>query len=284
MQEGESESRKPDLSETEHRDVEERAAVRAHVVHEAIRREGEDELRRSSGALAWSGLAAGLSMGFSLVAEGLLRAHLPEAGWRPLVSKLGYTIGFVLVILARQQLFTENTLTGIIPLLVRRNASTLRNVARLWLIVLATNLAGAHLFAWVAATPGMFDPAVQRAFEEIGREATKGGFWMLALRGVFAGWLIALMVWMMPAAHTSRLPVVILITYIVALGGFPHIIAGSVDVAYLVMTWKVSWVTYFGPYMIPTLLGNVVGGVALVSALNHAQVMAGKENERDGEL
>src|SRR5918912_1379486 len=81
--------RRESRREAHHDDeAEERTAVPAKVVHEAIRAEGEEELRRPSSALAWSGLAAGLSMGFSLVAEALLRAHLPDEPWRPLLSKL----------------------------------------------------------------------------------------------------------------------------------------------------------------------------------------------------
>ncbi|HYS83307.1 MAG TPA: hypothetical protein VEM76_21575 [Anaeromyxobacteraceae bacterium] len=34
-------------------------------------------------------VAAGLPMDFSLVAESLFRAALPDAPWRPLVAKLG---------------------------------------------------------------------------------------------------------------------------------------------------------------------------------------------------
>jgi hypothetical protein len=62
----------------EQKQVEERLAIGANVVHETIRREGEEELKRSASALAWSGLAAGLSMGFSLVAEALFVAYLPD--------------------------------------------------------------------------------------------------------------------------------------------------------------------------------------------------------------
>ena len=139
----------PQLSEEEQQDARERTSVTAYVVHEAIRLDGEEELRRSSSALAWSGLAAGLSMGFSLVGEGVLRACMPDAPWRPAIAKLGYSLGFLIVILGRQQLFTENTLTAILPLLARRNLGTLWQVLRLWTVVLAANLAGAHVFAWV---------------------------------------------------------------------------------------------------------------------------------------
>src|SRR3954470_16339326 len=117
------------------------------IVYHAVRKEGEDELERNTSALAWSGLAAGMSMGFSFAAEAMLRAALPDAPWRPLVAKLGYSIGFLIVVLGRQQLFTENTLTVILPVLRRRDSLMLKNVARLWVTVLAANLVGAFLFA-----------------------------------------------------------------------------------------------------------------------------------------
>src|ERR671926_1029021 len=117
----------PELSEQELEEVERRSSPRTEVVYEAIREEGEGELKRSSATLAWDGLAAGLSMGFSLVAEGLLRSHLPDAEWRPLVAKLGYPIGFLIIVLGRQQLFTENTLTAVLPFLQRFNVRTLLN-------------------------------------------------------------------------------------------------------------------------------------------------------------
>src|SRR6185503_11285372 len=158
------------------KDVQKRVAPRAAVVHEAIREEGEEDLRRSSSALAWSGLAAGLSMGFSLVGQGLLQAHLPDQPWRVLLVKLGYSIGFLIVVLGRQQLFTENTLTPILPLLARRDAATLLEVLRLWAVVLASNLAGAFLFAWVSGATGIFGSDVRQAFHDISRAALGADF------------------------------------------------------------------------------------------------------------
>ena len=110
----------PELTPEHEEQVEERVSPSAHVLHEAIRREAEDELARSPSSLWWSGLAAGLSMGFSVVTQGLLRSHLPDAPWRPLVTNFGYTIGFLIVVLGHQQLFTENTVTPIISVLARQ--------------------------------------------------------------------------------------------------------------------------------------------------------------------
>src|SRR5215212_6243771 len=152
----------PELSEEEQEEVEWRGAPRTEVVYEAVREEGEGELKRSSATLAWDGLAAGLAMGFSLVAEGLLRSHLPDAGWRPLVAKLGYSVGFLIIVLGRHQLFTENTLTAVLPFLQRRDGHTLAQVLRLWAVVLAANLAGALLFASVLARTELFEPHVRQ--------------------------------------------------------------------------------------------------------------------------
>jgi formate-nitrite transporter family protein len=261
-----------DLSETERQRMAEGLRLKAALVHEIIREEGEEELGRSVGALAWSALAAGLSMGFSLVVEGLLHHYLPAAGWRPLVESFGYTTGFVIVVLGRQQLFTENTLTGVIPVLTRRDRATALALARLWLVVLLGNLVGAGLFAALAASAPIFEPNLHEDFLTIGEHAAAGSFLVLFVKAVLAGWLIGLMVWLLPGAGSSRLTVIILITYIVALGGFSHIIAGSVEVLYLVLAGDKSFFSYLADFLLPVLLGNVVGGSALVAMLNHAQV------------
>ncbi len=265
----------PPLSEDQIRDAESRTSVSAAVVHEAIRQDGDEELQRPISALAWSGLAAGMSMGFSFLAEGLFRTFLPPATWRPLVENLGYPFGFLIVIIGRQQLFTENTLTAIIPLLARRNFSTFVSVLRLWSVVLAANIVGAHLFAWTLANTTMVRPETQSALTDLARAAANVSFGTAVLRGIFAGWLIAMVVWMRAAVNTGQLAIIVILTYVVGLAGLTHIIAGSVEVLFLVAKGELSWWACLGGYMTPTLLGNILGGTALVSALNHAQVVAG---------
>ncbi|GLV60101.1 hypothetical protein KDH_69240 [Dictyobacter sp. S3.2.2.5] len=267
----------PSLNTGERKEVVKRSRMSAVVVHETIREEGERELRRSPAALALSGLGAGLSMGFSLVTQGLIHACLPpNAPWAPLLENFGYCVGFLIVVLGRQQLFTENTLTAILPLLAHFNRRMILRVARLWAIVLLANLCGALIFAWVISHTEIFTPAIQHAFAQVSMHSLRGGFGLVVLRGIFAGWLIALMVWLLPNSGNTRLHVIILITYVVALGGFAHIIAGSVDVLYLVNKGIISWLTYLGGFMIPTLIGNILGGVSLVAVLNFAQVASEK--------
>jgi formate-nitrite transporter family protein len=267
----------PISSRAEKKQVEERTAIGAHVVYEAIRREGEEELQRTLSALAWSAFAAGLSMGFSFIAEGLLMSRLPDAPWRPLITRFGYSVGFLIVVLGRQQLFTENTVTVVLPLLLRKNSETFYRMLRLWAVVLSANLVGTFLFAFCLAKVPIFDAHVQQALYAIGEAHLGAPLWISLVRSIFAGWLIALMVWLLPAAESARVNIIILITYLIGLGGFNHIVAGSTTIFYLVAAGSISIGTYFMQFFLPALIGNVIGGFSLVAALGHAQVVGGKE-------
>jgi len=274
----------PELTDKQREEAEERTSVSVDVVHEAIRRDGEEELKRPVSALAWSGLAAGLSMGFSFVGQALLRAHLPDEPWRPLVVNLGYPIGFLIVIGGRQQLFTENTLTAIIPLLANRNLATIFRVARLWSVVLVANLFGAHLFAWVVGNTPMFQPEVRDSMLALAKKAAEVTFGAAILRGIFAGWLIAMVVWMLAAVDTGRAAIIIILTYVVGLASLTHIIAGAVEVLFLPMVGAKSWIDVAWGYLLPTLIGNIIGGTSLTAALNHAQVVAGMAGRKKSRL
>ncbi|MGH9488107.1 MAG: formate/nitrite transporter family protein [Terriglobales bacterium] len=258
----------------ERKQVEQCVAIPANVIYETIRRQGSEELARSWQALAWSGLAAGLSMGFSLVAEGLLAARLPSQPWRALISRFGYSLGFLIVVLGRQQLFTENTLTAVLPLLIAKDRKTLLATLRLWGVVLLLNLIGTLIFAIIIGRSAMFSPAVRLALWQIGWEHLGVGFGVALLRAIFAGWLIALMVWLLPGAHGAQVGIIVIITYIIGLGSFNHVVAGSTSVLYLVITGATSWSCYATGFFLPSLLGNIIGGVALVGALGYAQLAA----------
>jgi formate/nitrite transporter FocA (FNT family) len=267
-----------ELTEKEKEQVDEKKQPRAQVLYEAIRREGEHELSRSAAALVWSGLAAGLSMGFSVIAMALLKVALPDAPWAKLIVNLGYGVGFVTVIVARQQLFTENTLTPVIPLLQHKDLATLRKLLRLWGLVLTSNLVGTFALAFVLERSAIFPGPVKAAFAEFGHVALTGSFSSHLLRGVLAGWMVALMVWML-AGDQSRTFLIFLMTYIIGLGELSHIIAGSTETFYLVCAGEVSLLEYGARFLLPVGVGNVVGGTLLVALLSHAQVAADSEGQ-----
>lgn len=260
------------LDEHEREQADEHSSIRALVIHEVLREQGEEELTRPAGALAWSGLAAGMSMGFSFLGLALMRSALPPAPWSTLIDSLGYTVGFLVVILGRQALFTESTLTAVLPVLVRRNQRTLRAALRFWVIVLSCNLLGTYIFAGLVSIPGVFSLQVRHSLLAVATEALGGAFWPTLVKALLAGWIIALMVWLLPSARTAKMFIVIFLTYIVGIGHFSHIIAGSVDSAYAVFAGQASVARYLVGFLLPTLLGNTLGGVAMVALLNHAPV------------
>ncbi|HVB36054.1 MAG TPA: formate/nitrite transporter family protein [Candidatus Acidoferrales bacterium] len=85
------------------------------------------------------------------------------------------------------------------------------------------------------------------------------------------------MVWLLPAAESFNVAIIVILTYLIGLGGFSHVIEGSTTVFYLVAMKSASWGTYFVGFFLPPLLGNIAGGVSLVTTLGHAQVVGGKE-------
>jgi formate/nitrite transporter FocA (FNT family) len=270
------------LDEREQTQAAEHAAPQALVIHEVVREEGELELRRRNVALLWSGLAAGLSMGFSLLTLAVLQSALPDQPWRRLLDSPGYCVGFVIVILGRQQLFTESTLTAVLPLMVRRDVATLLSVLRMWAIVLTANLIGTIIFAAVISPEHLFPEPVRQSMIQAGQDILAGPNSFKILKAVLAGWLIALMVWMLPSARSARLFVIMLLTYVVAVARLPHVIAGSVEAAFAVVSGYASAADYFVHFLLPTAFGNTIGGVALVAFLNHAP-LAPELQEEAGE-
>lgn len=266
---------KPEEEEVDD-EIEERMAPSTRVIHDTILREGEEELERSPQALAWSGVAAGFSMGGSLIAESALRAHLPAAPWSELISKFGYSVGFLVVILGRQQLFTENTLTPILPLLDKASNATFGKVARLWLIVFFTNLMGAAIVSLMLVKAPVLEDSIHQALLEISAKAIEPNFITIVCRAIFAGWLIAMLVSLLPFAESGRLWIVVIITYVIGIGSFSHVVAGSVEVFSLAWAGRIDWLEAFSGFIAPALIGNVIGGVALVACVQHAQVQPDK--------
>lgn len=222
-----------------------------HIIHESIRTQGEEELQRRTSALAWSGFAAGLSMGFSLIGQATLRGLLPpDSPWTPVIAKFGYSLGYLIVIMGRQQLFTESTLTAVLPVLAHRDLVTLGKMLRYWGLVLSTNLLGAAIIAAFLSYTPLLKPQFGAEVADIARATVAPGFWAVLLRGLVAGWLIATLVWMLPAVRSSQIGMIVLLTWLVGAGEFSHIVTGSLDVVYLLFAGEASWrsvLAFFGP-------------------------------------
>jgi formate/nitrite transporter FocA (FNT family) len=253
--------------------VEERTTPRTPVIYETVRRLGMAEMERPAISLWWSGLAAGLSISFSLLAQGILALHLPESPWRDLLIPLGYPVGFVMTVLSRQQLFTENTITVVLPFMAEPSLHKLALAARLWAIVLAANLVGTFAAALLIAFTPAVAPALLDSMLDVSRRAVQHNWLELLFLAVTSGYLMAAMVWLIPAAGPSQLQVIVLMTYLIGVGGFAHIVAGSAETFLLLINGELGLATLLLRFMAPVLLGNIIGGTALFALISYAQVM-----------
>jgi len=260
------------LSPSENREVEDQTNVTSRVVYQTVRVEGEEEVGRPVGSLWWSGLAAGIAISSSVFAQGFLEGFLPATPWRPVVSKLGYCVGFLIVVIARLQLFTENTVTPVLPMLADRTLRSLWLMLRLWAIVFVANLTGTALAALMAVYARFATPQQIATFYAIARPLSERTPLDILLQGIPAGFFVAAMVWMLAAAKGSHFWIILLMSYLIALGNFPHVVVGSTEVFLLMFSGQCSiWHGLFG-VITPALIGNLVGGTGLFALLAYGQV------------
>lgn len=262
-----------DLNRDEEQQVAEHANVSTSVIFEAIRREGKRELSRPTSALWWSGVAAGLAISTSVLAKGVLVSILPDADWAAGISNLGYTVGFLIVILGRMQLFTENTITPILPLFFAPTRSNFAQIARLWGIVFVANMMGC-LAAALVLIHGKILPAPR--FEGIlstSRHYAEATSFEHFAWGIPAGFLIAALVWILPRMESAgEVLMIVIVTYIIGLGGMSHVVAGATELFILVGSGELDLVRAIFGGILPALAGNVLGGTGIFAALTYAQV------------
>ena len=268
-----AETRKDGMTAGEQDDVLERAPPRARILYEVVRRQGDEELRRPVGSLFWSGLAAGIAIMASVIAEGALHHKLPaEAPLRQVIADLGYSLGFLIVILGRMQLFTEQTIVTVLPIMAAPSWPKLGITARLWAVVLTANLLGSCIAAAINIHLDLMSPELTQAMLEISRPLLLKAPLDIMLQGVPAGFLIASVAWIRAGVSSGEFWVVLALTYAIALGDFTHVVAGSAEAFLLAMAGQTGFGHAFAGIILPALVGNVLGGTGLFALLAHAQV------------
>jgi formate/nitrite transporter FocA (FNT family) len=261
-----------DLNEDEREGVEERQPSNPRVLHEIIRRAGDEELARPALSLLWAGFAGGVAICASILGQALIESKLPDTPWRPLIASFGYTLGFLIVILGRLQLFTESTLSAVIPVATHFSPGNLGRLLRLWALVLVSNLAGTLFIAWATQASLIGSAEQHAAMLDVSRKLLEHD-WLATLKlGIPAGFLIAAVPWTMPAAEGQGFWIVLVFTYAIALGGFTHSVAGSGEAWLLAFAGEVSFAKAASALILPAVIGNVIGGTGLFALLAHAQV------------
>jgi formate/nitrite transporter FocA (FNT family) len=239
------------------------------------------ELKRSSLALGISGFAGGTFMGLSALGNALAVTALGHSPQAVLLSKMFYPLGFIVVIIGRAQLFTENTLYPVALVLAEKKEFW--NTLRLWAVVLPSNVLGAFAFAALAGISPALDPAVLGSLNQLGLDAIHHPFETIFWSGVMGGWIIATAAWLVSGSHsiTGSVMIIWILTFIVGLGNFAHCIATSGEIFIAILTGHAPWIAY-PRWFLPAVLGNICGGVGMVTLLEYGQAVYSKQEQRGG--
>lgn len=267
------ENPKTGLSQPERDQVRDRAAPRAPVIHAVVRQQGEEELRRPALSLFWSGVAGGMTIMASVIAEGALSHRLPpDLPGREAIVPLGYSLGFIMVVLGRMQLFTEQTIVAVLPVMARPGWDKVAAAARLWAIVFVANMLGAATAAAINLHLHLMSPGLTASMLEVSAELLHRGPWETLAQGVPAGFLVASIAWLRAGSSGGEFWIVLALTYAIALGGFAHVVAGAAETFLLLFDGRVGLGQALGGLILPALAGNIIGGTGLFALLAHAQV------------
>ena len=245
----------------------------AQEIFEQVANNARQELKRSSLSLGFSGFAGGIFMGLSAVGNAIALAMLGTSSKIQFIAKMFYPLGFIVVILGRAQLFTENTLYPVALVLTEKRHFW--NTVRLWFTGLPANVLGALTFALLATKTNAVRPDVVHALAQLGLEATQRVPSSIFWSGVMGGWIIALAAWLVSGSHsiTGSVMIIWMLTFVVGLGNFAHCIAGSGEVLAAVLTGMLPW-QGFPAWFFPAVAGNICGGVGMVTLLEYGQVVS----------
>lgn len=248
-------------------------------VLESLIESGRHEMNREPSGLVLSSISAGLDIGFGPLLMAVILT-LSGGGFGDLATELlmagAYSVGFIFVILGRSELFTEHTTLAVIPVL--DGQASAGQLLRLWVLVYLGNVVGGALFTMltVVLMPGL-GVVTPVAFEQIALKLVTHEPHWLFVAGIFAGWLMGLLAWLLTAAQetVSRLLLVVIVTATIGILHLPHSIAGNVEVLFGVFTSPAVSVADYAVFLVLATAGNAVGGSVFVALLKYGHVVRG---------
>ncbi|MFD1514812.1 formate/nitrite transporter family protein [Halomarina rubra] len=241
------------------------------------------EMRRSTPALAFSGITAGLGVSFGALFMAMTLTY--SGGFdSKLVQQFALAnasaVGFVVVMLGQTELFTAHTTMAWLP--VFSGDAALSDLGRLWGVVYVANLVGCGAFAALVAVlgpaMGIVDPS---AFGTMAEALVPYPWWTVVLSGVVAGWLMGLVTWLASASRDTvgEVLVVWIVTAGIGFGPFHHALLGTTEVLGALLLGQGVTVLDFGHFLLWTTVGNVLGGTVFVALLNYGQIAFGDTPE-----
>lgn len=248
-------------------------------VLESLIETGQHEIERETTGLLLSGFSAGLDIGFGPLLMAVLLT-LSSGGYGDIGTELllasAYAVGFIFVIIARSELFTEHTTLAVMPVIDGR--ASVGGLARLWGLVWISNVVGGAVFtAFIVTLMPNLGVATPEAFGTIAHKLVDHDIGWLFVAGILAGWLMGLLAWLITAAQetVSRLLIIWLVTASIGILHLPHSIAGNIEVLFGVFVSPRVSVLDYVVFLVLATVGNVVGGSGFVGILKYSHVVRG---------
>ena len=256
------------------------------IFHEQVQT-GLAEHNRSPGGLLVSAIAAGLEVGFTLFLAGIVLTLFYDKLDSPALHiwlALAYPIGFIFVVIGRSELFTEHTTLAVIPVL---NGSTnFLSLMKTWGLVFTGNLIGGYLMAFILTQIGPPMEIISiDSFNYLANKMVEVPWTLMLGSSIIAGWLMGLLSWLVTSSQEtiSRIVMVILVTFLIGMGGLHHSIVGSIEVFAGVLTAGISANDYLH-FQWWTTLGNIIGGVVFVSLIKFSTIrLSEQDRERNSD-
>jgi formate-nitrite transporter family protein len=265
------------------RDYDASSPLKPHrVIFEQETHEAVGELRRPTAGLLASGFVAGFGVGLGVLAAVIVLAHFDgvrDGLFARFLLANALAIGFIVVIMAHTDLYTEYTTIAIFPVLTGQ--ATIAALARLWVLIYLSNLAGSALFAGllVAVGPqlGFLDlPAAT----ELAERFAAHGWWVILLSSLLAGWLMGLLSWLITASREtiSQICVIWLITGTIAFAHLHHAVSVSLEGFLALFATGGRGLGPFAYTLAWTTLGNAIGGILFAVMIRYSALMGEEQS------
>ena len=242
--------------------------------------EGLDTYRKNRLSTFLSSFMAGLEIGFTFLLVAIVYTLLEgeiDDKYIPYAASFVYPFGFVLVVLGKSVLFTEQT--SLLSLPVISGKKTVSDLLSLWSIVIFGNLVGGYFVGgsvvWLGPKLGVISlQGIENLAEHVNHYSRE----IIFASSVFAGWLMALLSWIITSTKkaSGKIMIIYMITFIIAVAGLHHSIVGNIEIfAGYLTSDKISLVDYL-TFQSTSLIGNAFGGVVFVAILKYGAFLASK--------
>lgn len=277
-----------DSIKTEHSTADHEEVESPEIFKVAVKR-GLLRMNRAWLEIGVSGFVAGMNVAFgALAAAAVSGAVVASFGehtemFGNVLGALVFPIGFVFVVVGRSELFTENFLVPTASVIAKKARFT--SLCRLWILTLIGNILGAFTVATMVSLEHYHGVPTVHTVAHIHQMAEYLALerdWDASfIAGIFAGWLITLMTWLLLTTKETLAKIAIIwcVGFMIMLSGFNHVVVNGSEILMAIFTNN-QYITYhdwLSNNFVPTILGNMIGGLVFVTLLEYLKVLYSPE-------